>query len=154
MAASVDNIELDDLPVTQFYNLFGHLQDILFFFKNREGNFIGGNRQVAEHCSLRTEKELIGKNDFSIFPKRMADKFRTDDCHVMDTEQPMLNIVELFPNADGDPEWHSTNKFPLQDRCGNVVGVCGTVQNLQRTHDYLRPFIELETAVNHIRENQ
>jgi AraC-like DNA-binding protein len=146
-------LKLDDLPVTQIYNLIGHLQDILFFFKNRDGILIGGNQQFAEHCGFHTEKEIIGKNDHSIFPKRMADKFHVDDRYVMDTEQPMLNIVELFPDTAGKPEWYSTNKFPLRDQLGKIVGVCGTVQNLQRTHEYLRPFIELEAAANHIREH-
>ena len=153
LSAEPDILKLDDLPVTQIYNLIGHLQDILFFFKNREGILIAGNRQFAEHCGFYTEKEIIEKNDFSIFPKRMADKFRVDDRHVMDTAQPMLNIVELFPDTAEKPEWYSTNKFPLRDQLGKIVGVCGTVQNLQRTHEYLRPFIELEAAANHIREN-
>lgn len=153
MIAKPGFLKLDDLPVTQIYNLIGHLQDILFFLKNRDGTLIGGNRKFAEHCGFYTEKEIIGKNDHSIFPKRMADKFRLDDRHVMDTEQPMLNIVELFPDTAGKPEWYSTNKFPLRDQLGKIVGVCGTGQKLQRTHEYLRPFIELEAAANYIREH-
>jgi PAS domain S-box-containing protein len=143
----------DELPAQQITELIGHLQDIFFFAKDTEGRFIAGNRNFLARFGFESADELLGQNDYDIFPKRMADKFREDDRQIMATNEPRLGITELFPNASGKPELYTTHKFPLHDRAGRTVGVCGVIQSLQRTQEYLRPFIELEDAARHIRDH-
>ncbi|MHC4993990.1 MAG: helix-turn-helix domain-containing protein [Planctomycetota bacterium] len=153
MPASPPTVIFDDLPAQQITELIGHLQDIFFFAKDTDGRFIAGNQNFLARFGFKSVDEMIGQNDYDIFPRRMADKFREDDRKIMRTGQPKLDIAELFPNASGKPELYTTHKFPLRDRAGATVGICGVIQSLQRTQEYLRPFIELEDAAKHIRDH-
>ena len=62
---------------------------------------------------LDSNEELFGKTDFDLFPPRLAEHFRRDDQVVMQTKEPMLNILELVFNSQGLPDWFLTNKYPL-----------------------------------------
>ena len=46
----------------------------------------------------------------------------------------MLNILELVFNSQGLPDWYLTNKYPLLNRNGDVIGVFGTVRPYGEKH--------------------
>ena len=63
--------------------------------------------------------------------------FRKDDRHVMETKEPMLNILELVFNSQGLPDWFLTNKYPLINKSGSnrgdgVVGPYADKDNLSK----------------------
>lgn len=119
----------------QFHRLFEHVPDLMFFVKDRDSRLILGNHRFLEHCGVPTVDALHGKNDFDLFPTYMAEKFRADDRSVIESGKPLLELVELFPTRDGLPEWFVTHKYPLFDGKGRVKGVCGIVQNYERTEE-------------------
>ena len=43
----------------------------------------------------------------------------------------MSDLVELFPDELGHPEWYTTDKIPLFDRHGQIAGLCGLVRRHQ-----------------------
>ena len=45
-------------------------------------------------------------------PRPLAEKFRADDERVFSTASPLRNIVELFLNQQGIPDWFITQKVP------------------------------------------
>ena len=49
----------------------------------------------------------------------------------MATGQPKLNIVELFFTDSGLPDWFVTNKLPILDTQGRVMGIMGAVHSLR-----------------------
>jgi AraC-like DNA-binding protein len=64
----------------------------------------------------------LGKDDFDLFPSRLAESFRRDDEEVIGNGQPKLKIVELFFTEQGIPDWFTTNKLPIHNRAGELVG--------------------------------
>ena len=80
----------------------------------------------ADLKSLRcqTEAEAIGKNDFDLFPKDIAEKFWADDQKVI-AGQPVINREEYFFDEAGRKRWLLTSKLPLHDQDGKVVGLIG-----------------------------
>ena len=138
---------------SQFVRLFERLPGVCFFAKNRDGRVVMGNQLFVEHCGFQTEAELIGKGDHDIFPASLAQCYIDDDRLVMETEQPITNRVELFPNYQGVPEWFRTNKLPLYDREGAVAGVCGTTQSYEKSKSALQPYLDVSKAVDYIRDN-
>lgn len=131
--------------------LFEHLPGTLFFAKNTEGEIMFGNRHFVERCGCATEDELIGRTDAEIFPPHMAAKYREDDLEVMRTGRPMLQIVELFPSRHGEPEWFITDKLPLFDEAGHVVGVCGIVRSYEGSRRALQPYLDLAPVADYIK---
>src|SRR5215475_13204377 len=90
---------------TPFYQLFNLLPEISFFAKDHDFRLMCASRRFVERFGFREEAELIGRNDYELFPPRLAENFRRDDEEVLRTGEPKLNIVELFFNEQGLPDW-------------------------------------------------
>ena len=140
-------------PDMHFSLLFENLPGILFFVKDTKGRLIMGNKLFVHHCGLETQEELIGKDDYDIFPPELAEQYINDDRSILDTGQPKGNIIELFPNYLGDPIWFMTNKIPLFNSDGEVIGLCGTCQSYEESSHFIRPYLELSKAIEHIKNN-
>ncbi len=138
-------------PDRHFYRLFDHLPGILFFAKDRDGRLLAANLALLRRYGFMREHEILGKTDFDLLPRSLAEKFRQDDLQVMETGQPMLEIVELFINRQGIPDWFLTNKRPVFDRTGAVIGVMGTIQNYESHQEWLPPESDISKALSHMR---
>jgi AraC-like DNA-binding protein len=141
----------EQLPPGQFRHLFDHLPGTLFFAKNRDGELMAGNPTFVARCGFTTEAEMVGLTDASIFPPRLAAKYRRDDEQVIAEGKPLLGIIELFPNANGKPEWFITDKLPLFDKSGAVCGLCGTVRSYEAQRAAIRPYLELASVADHLK---
>ena len=58
------------------------------WLKNKEGRYIAVNGPFADACGTEPE-ELIGKSDMDIWPRKHANKYRSDDLKVMKAEVSM-----------------------------------------------------------------
>lgn len=144
---------LERLPSGQFRMLFEHLPGTLFFAKDKELNLMIGNTAFVVRCGKSEESDIVGMNDYQLFPPRLAAKYRSDDLKVIKTGQPLMGIVELFPDAKGAPDWSVTDKLPLLDRNGKVCGVCGTVRSYEGVRASLEPFMELRPVIDYLKLN-
>ena len=140
-------------PNSAFYVLFDHLPRVSFFAKNREFQFVAANKHFYQRFGFDEETNIIGQNDFDLFPPRLAEHFRQDDEEVMRTGVAKLNIVELFFNRQGIPDWFITNKLPVFDRDNEIIGVMGTTQSYEGKREMLQPYLQIDRAVNYIREH-
>ena len=138
-------------PDSHFDKLFSHIPGISFFAKNEKLQLIAANKRFWDRLPVKSEAELIGKDDFELFPQRLAENFRKDDLEVMSTGQPKLDILELFFDSQGLPDWFLTNKFPIFNHEGKVIGVMGTVKSLARSEHTLYPNLQFNRAVEYLR---
>ena len=138
---------------TPFYRLFDHLPDVSFFAKDRHFRLMCASRQFIERFGFREESQLVGRDDFELFPPRLAENFRRDDEDVLRTGEPKRNIVELFFTDQGIPDWFVTHKLPIRDRAGRVVGVMGTVHSFEGRRAGVQSYLELDRAVAFIRDH-
>lgn len=138
-------------PETPFYQLFEHLPDLAFFAKDHQCRIVGASRVFYERFGFRTEAEILGKDDFELFPQPLAETFRKDDAVILATGEAKLNLVELFFNRQGVPDWYVTNKLPVRNAEGKVIGLMGTTHSYEERKSQLRPFLSLERAIDYIR---
>lgn len=138
-------------PAAPFYKLFEHLPGVSFFAKNDRFELVCANSAFLERLGFAAEADIIGNTDYDLFPKSLADHFRADDAWVMTHGRPRLHIVELFINSDGLPDWYLTNKLPVLDRDGEVMGIMGTTQNYESDKRIIQPYLRLEPAIDFIR---
>jgi PAS domain S-box-containing protein len=136
-----------------FYRLFDHLPDVAFFVKDSSFRIMGASRLFFERFGFHAESEIIGKDDFELFPARLAEAVRKDDQAVIEKGEPRLNLVELFFNRQGIPDWFVTNKLPLFDKKGNAIGIMGTTTSIETRKTLLQPFLNLEKAVSFIKDH-
>ena len=138
---------------TPFYHLFDCLAEIAFFAKDRDSRLICASRRFLDRFGFRRESEVIGKDDFDLFPPRLAESFRRDDEEVFRTGEPKKNIVELFFNEQGVPDWYITNKLPLRDQHGAVIGLMGISHAYEERREVLHRDLQLDRAIIYIRQN-
>lgn len=131
--------------------LFDQIPDTTFFLKNTDSVLLAGSRTFYERLGFDDERGMVGKSDFDLFPTHMAEHFRRDDLTVMRTATPKRNIVELFFNRLGIPDWYVTNKFPVFNDRGKVIGVMGTTRSYTGAKENLKPYLLIDQAVEIIR---
>ena len=112
----------------QFTQLLDLVQDTAFFAKNKRLKLVLANHAFFQRLGFASELELVGRDDFELFPKPLAQKFRADDERILAHGTPLHDIVELFLQPNGSTDWYITQKIPAFDRGGIPCGVLGLVQ--------------------------
>jgi two-component system sensor histidine kinase/response regulator len=97
------------------------------FWKDRQLRYLGCNQPFADDSGLTEPRDLIGKDDFDMSWRGIAELYRADDRAVMDSDTPKLNYQEPQTRPDGRRLWLRTSKVPLHDQSGHVFGVLGVI---------------------------
>jgi PAS domain S-box-containing protein len=90
--------------------------------KDTGGRFILVNKWFENMFHINRQ-ELIGKDDYYIFPKEIAHNLRVNDQRVLWLNAPM-EFEEAFPDENGMHTYISM-KFPLHDQKGSTYAICG-----------------------------
>ncbi len=104
---------------------------LAIFWKNRQSAILGCNQQFAQASGLATPAEAIGKNNFELgYTAAEAQKFTDDDHQVMASGIARIGFQETITPTGSGQRWIETNKLPLHDWTGEVVGVVATFQDI------------------------
>lgn len=122
------------------------------FWKNQDSIFLGCNRNFAEIVGVGCSENIVGKTDHDIPTKKeKADFYRRSDRQIMQTGIPEYHVIESLVRADGELALLDTNKIPLRDAKGNIVGILITFEDVterQRTEAELQKAKEAAEAAN------
>lgn len=133
--------------------LFDHIDGVCFFMKDRDGRFVAIGNGPRQDFN-QDEKELIGRTDYDLYSKHIADRIREDDHRVMSLDRPLLNIVEILVNPQFHTiGWYMTNKFPVHDHAGHVIGIMGTVQPFTGRRKIILSGTRLDKALDYIEDH-
>lgn len=136
------------------------------WWKDTEGRYLGVNKSLVEAAGLSSVSEMIGNYDGDLWAPEDALKYRTDDVRVMQTGVPEYGLVETQERGDGAVHHLETNKVPLRNAQGEIIGSLGTFQDvteriqlqkeLRRHRDELERLVEERTRKleEEIRERQ
>jgi PAS domain S-box-containing protein len=146
-----------EFPIAQLLQLVLDNIPQEVFWKNRESVYVWCNSKFAIAAGVETPDKIVGKTDYDLaWTKEQADWFRLCDQRVMSNNMPEYHIGEPQTQANGRNAWFVTNKMPLHDRDGNVVGILGTAEDdtkrkeseesLQKAYDELEMRVKERTA--------
>ena len=110
--------------------LFDHIEGVQFWIKSAEGRYCWVNRGFLLNYSLEDFEQVMGKTDYDLSPHYLADQYRMDDDRVLAGEI-ILNRVEVVGRFDHTASWSLTNKLPVRNAAGEVVGTVGISQALK-----------------------
>ncbi|SRR5579883_703652 len=101
------------------------------FWKDRHSVYMGCNKNWALAAGLRHFQDVVGKTDFELFwtPEEAA-MYCEQDRQVMETDIPVLHLIEQRLQADGKQAWIDVNKIPIHDGEGSVIGILGTIEDI------------------------
>jgi two-component system, cell cycle sensor histidine kinase and response regulator CckA len=83
------------------------------------------NAADVRNSGHHSEDEVLGKNDFDLYPRELAEKFSADDQSVLQTGKPILNRVEFVLDKEGKKRWLYTSKLALRNEKGKIIGLIG-----------------------------
>jgi len=124
-------VEIELLESKQFLQLVLDTFPLFVFWKDRQSVYLGCNQNFAVSAGLNSSSEIVGKTDYEMpWANIEADSYRSDDRQVITSGKPKLNIIETQYQENGQMIWLETNKIPLRDLHGEVIGVLGTYQDI------------------------
>ena len=139
----VENINSSLLNDSFLESLISIIPD-LFWLKSPEGKYLYCNRSFERFFGIKRE-EILGKTDYDIVDKDLADFFRQKDLSSIEIGGPSKNEELLTFAEDGQGHLMETIKTPLFNDQKEVIGVLGIgrdITELQETR------LRLESLMN------
>jgi two-component system sensor histidine kinase UhpB len=100
----------------------------LAWLKNPDGKFQMVNQPFAKAAGKERPSDLLGLDDFAVWPHELALRYVADDQEVMRSRQQKL--VEEQISDRGQLHWVETSKSPVFDAAGNVIGTTGLAHDI------------------------
>ncbi|MGW9685599.1 PAS domain-containing protein [Flagellimonas sp. 2504JD1-5] len=120
------------------------------FIKDKDSRKLLVNKSECEYLGAKPE-DLIGKTDFDLYDKDVAQISRDEDLEVMRTQKPMVGVETINVRKDGSITNFLTSKIPLLDLEGKAYGLIGMsidITNIKQKEDQLRNLINVTAVQN------
>jgi AraC-like DNA-binding protein len=123
----MDRLQNDFFPqLGDFRQILDALECIpgaMFMVKNLDSRYIYMSRALKEAINLQYGQEVVGKTDFDLFPKIIAESFRQNDLLVFKHGRPLINEVHATGFFSTSPKWTFSSKYPLHNQAGKIIGL-------------------------------
>jgi two-component system, sensor histidine kinase and response regulator len=106
-----------------------HIPDSVYF-KDLNSRFLRISVELAKRFRFNDPSLAVGKTDFDLFSSEHAAEAFADEQEIIRTGQPILGKEEEETWEDGRRAWVHTNKVPLRDRGGQIVGTMGISRDI------------------------
>ena len=118
----------------------------IVFFKNTEGVYLGCNPAFVEFVG-RTKNEIVGKTDYDLFDKQVADSFRENDLQMLAERKPRHN-EEWVTYPDGRKALLDTLKTHYWGPDGELIGVLGISRDITERKQAEELQVKLQDQLN------
>ena len=106
---------------TKYWQLLDNIPQRVFY-KDTNSVYMACNPAFARDFGINPE-EIAGKTDYDLYPREMAEFYRTSDRHVLNTHAPHRENEPYF--VDGEELITEIQKTPVRDEEGKVIGILG-----------------------------
>jgi two-component system aerobic respiration control sensor histidine kinase ArcB len=122
------------------------------YWKDLNSIHLGCNEQFAIVAGFKNREEMIGKSDYECAWGNRAQKYNLDDAEVINSGKPKLNIEDTVLLNDGRVVIVISNKIPLRNSNGEIIGVLGIATDIterKRIEEELKLAKEQAEAASH-----
>lgn len=102
----------------------------MVYIKDRQGRFVLNNTASLRFHRGQRQEDMSGKTDFDFHPRHQAEQYYATEQHIIQSGEPHLNLEEEYVTPMGEKRWMSTNKFPLQNAVGDIIGLMGIAHDI------------------------
>nr|WP_299074617.1 PAS domain S-box protein [uncultured Allomuricauda sp.] len=120
------------------------------YIKDKESRKLLVNKTECEYIGTNA-KNLIGKSDFDLYDKKIAQISRDEDLEVMRSLKPMVGVETINIKKDGSSTNFLTSKIPLINSNGEAYGLIGMsmdITHIKEKEDELRNLINITAIQN------
>ncbi len=107
----------------------------LVFLKDENYIYRACSVPFAKMAGKESPDEVIGKNDYELFDRELADRYRADDSRLIQSGKDIRDYMEPLAAGTKMARYGSTSKYVLRDSQGNKIGVLGITKDI--TTEYL-----------------
>mgnify|MGYP003574909293 CR=1 FL=1 len=94
------------------------------FWKNKDGEYLGCNNNLAKFLGFSSPLEIIGKKTCDLMNMQLAWPLEKTDQHVFNSNHG-ISIEERGLNQNKEPAIFYSSKDPLRNINGDVIGIIG-----------------------------
>ena len=105
----------------------------LVWLKDGDSVYVFCN-SMNERLLGRKEADIVGKTDYDLYDREVADICRASDRQVIATEEPCTEELWLTFATDGRRALFESIKTPMRDADGEIVGVLGIAHDVTERH--------------------
>jgi len=121
--------------------VFDNLPDFLYV-KDLDSRFVLANAAQVKLLGKKQITDLLGKTDFDIYPRDLAERYYADERRVLSTGKPLLDREEPGLDQSGNPICVSTTKIALHDEKGRIVGLLGIGRDITERRKLLTEILK------------
>jgi two-component system, cell cycle sensor histidine kinase and response regulator CckA len=127
------------------------LTPAMIFFKDTKNGILRVNKRFAETVG-KPVADIEGKPYPEIHSEDAA-KYYVDDLEVIQSGVPKLGIIETIRDREGKEIWVQTDKVPVCDKAGSVIGIVAMCQDITHRKKAEETLRLLNSAVLQSRES-
>ena len=123
-----------------FVSFLDNTSDFIYF-KDADSRFRFCSQALASITGHASWRDMIGKDAQGISHESAAPLCSDDEQTIFRKGNPLLNKADSYLDAQGKERWASTNKWPVFDETGRVVGIFSISRDMtemMQTQDSLR----------------
>jgi diguanylate cyclase (GGDEF)-like protein/PAS domain S-box-containing protein len=112
-----------------FENFLLQTSDFIYF-KDSDSRIRFCSQTLANITGHASWRDMIGKHDRQVFPAEIARIYQEEEVSIFKDGKPLLNKIDPYFDAQGRPGFVQSNKWPLFDEHGKVVGIFGISRDI------------------------
>jgi PAS domain S-box-containing protein len=127
-----------------FLNFLENTSDFVYY-KDITGRIRFCSQALANITGHTSWTQMVGKNDEEVFPEELAKIYMEEEVSIYKNSQPLINKIDPYIDAAGNPGWVSTNKWPLLNAEGKVTGLFGIsrdVTEIRKSQEVLNEYAQ------------
>ncbi len=109
---------------TNFEAMMQYSDDFIFF-KDAHHVLTASSDALALIAGYKKGSELIGKTDYQIFPKELADEYYKFEKDIYGGVVPHANEIHPFVDKEGNEGWVDNRKYPILNAQNEIIGLFG-----------------------------
>jgi PAS domain S-box-containing protein len=118
------------------------------YVKDTESRLLLANKKQRKNLTGSPDGDVVGRDDFSFFPREKAEEFIKDEQAIMLSGEPLINKQERVQNRGEDVRWTLTSKVPFLDENGLLLGIIGIGRDITVLKQQEAELRMLRTAID------
>lgn len=119
-----------DLYLLQAFRALLQNSPDMIFVKDPSLTYVAASASFARLVGHENPAELIGKTDFDLFSRALAEKYTLDDRRIFTSGTDIVDCIEPLPDQQGRKSYSSTSKHLIRDESGAVIGMYGVARDV------------------------
>jgi PAS domain S-box-containing protein len=100
------------------------------YFKDRQCRLVKVSHKMLQDLKMDDESQIIGKTDVELFGEEFGRETIIEDLQLIETAKPIVGLIESRHLEDGGVNWTLTDKVPIRDESGEIIGIVGITREI------------------------